>query len=474
MTLNSLPTELIARILDHLAPLYRDQNRRDLCQARLVCHLWNDLVTKALFKNLTLYHTLETAGQEFQSWKNLINLETVRDAAQSVVIETCPAKDLVHGRDPTTWHDWEEKGEWPAFTSAIDQIAELRHIRSISVRFSKWCLGDHIHFGSTRDRELQSTREHTLRNILNALQQRKTNNDTRDVTEIRELALENLQNIALPADIYGGLLNDITRLHIMFCVEHTRNAFAYDTHHTERREYELHLQKTLLPSVANQLVELTLASQDRWGVMPGKFNGEGLDFPFLRTLTLGEYVIGHHRQFDWVLAQKYLTCLRLNRCFIASHMRLYEGDIEGWRIDTEDWERVSSEPYYGWDEHQVYLFSKRWETVFDDIRKSLPRLREFCLTWDKPTDFFRQLDVSKTSWLSPDRYITFDISKKPSPWIASKDFGYYPYRDDKDPTRPVNLAQVMDEQDRRAFEELVSSTYARRKLDRRVFTWVHE
>ncbi|KAJ4226215.1 hypothetical protein NW759_004801 [Fusarium solani] len=464
MNLNNLPTELIARILDHLAPLYRDQSRRDLCQARLVCHLWNDLVTKALFKNLTLYHTLETAGQDFQSWKNLVSLETVRGAAQSVAIETCPAKDLVHGREPTTWHDWEEKGEWPAFTLAIDKIAELRHIRSISVRFSKWCLGDHIHFGSTRDRELQSTREHTLRNVLNALQQRRARGGTSDVTEIRELALENLQNIALPLNIYEGLFKDMTRLHIMFCVEHTRNAFAYDTHHTERREYEPHLQKSLLPSLANQLVELTLASQDRWGVMPGKFDGEGLDFPFLRTLTLGEYVIGHHRQFDWVLAQKTLTCLRLNRCFIASHMRLYEGDIEGWRIDTEDWERVSSEPYYGWDEHQVYLFSGRWETVFDNIRESLPRLAEFCLTWDKPTDFFRQLDVSKPSWLSPDRYITFDISKKPSPWIASKDFGYYPYRDDKDPTRPVNLAQVMDKQDRRAFEALVSATYERRKM----------
>ncbi|KAM0425489.1 hypothetical protein ACHAPT_009278 [Fusarium lateritium] len=460
MSLNNLSTELIARIIDHLIPPYRDQSRRNLCQARLVCRSWNDLVTKSLFKNLTLYHTLETAGQDFGSWKNLTRLEAVRDAAQSVAIETCPAKDLVHGRDPTTWHDWEEKGEWPAFTSAIDAIAELRNIRAISVRFSKWCLGDHNHWGSTRDRELQSTREHTLSNILNAVQRRRARGD--EMTTIRELALENLQNLALPPAISEGLLKDIARLHIMFCVEHNRNAYAYDTHQTERREYEPHLQKTLLPSVANQLVRLTIASQDRWGVMPGKFNGQGLNFPFLRTLTLGEYVIGHHRQFDWVLAQKTLTCLRLNRCFIASHMRVYEGDIEEWGIDTEDWESVSSEPYYGWDEHQIYLFHGRWETVFDNIRESLPKLVEFCLSWDKPTDFFRQLDVSKAPWLSPDRYITFDISKKPSPWICSKDFGYYPYRDDKDPTRPVNLVQVTDEGDRRAFEALISATYKRR------------
>lgn len=462
MNLNSLPTELIARILENLVPPYKDQSHRHLCRARLVCHVWNDLVTKALFKNLTLYHTLETAGRDFQSWKNLLNVQAICDAARSVVIETCPAKDLVHGRDPTSWHDWEERGQWPAFTSAIDAISELRNISSISVRFSKWCLGGHVHFGSTRDRELPFTREHTLRNILNALRRRRAPDDTSEVPVIRELLLENLQNLPLPSDISEGLFKDIARLHIMFCVEHNRNAHAHDTHHAERREYEPHLQKTLLPSVANQLVELTLASQERWGVMPGKFDGEGLAFPYLRTLTLGEYVIGHYRQFDWVLSQKTLTCLRLNRCFIASHMRVYEGYIEGWHIDTEEWERVSSEPYYGWDEHQVYLFHGRWETVFDNIRESLPRLREFCLTWEKPTDFFRRLDISKPSWLSPDRYITFDVSKKPSPWIASKDFGYYPYQDDKDPTRPVNLAQVTEKQDRRAFEALISAMHGRR------------
>lgn len=80
----------------------------------------------------------------------------------------------------------------------------------------------------------------------------------------------------------------------------------------EVHEWEPYLQETLLPSIADHLVELTLSGPFFWGAIPAEFNGKGQNFPRLTSLTLCECVIIREDQFDWVLAQESLTSLRMH------------------------------------------------------------------------------------------------------------------------------------------------------------------
>lgn len=119
-----------------------------------------------------------------------------------------------------------------------------------------------------------------------------------------------------------------------------------------RRAFERWLQHSFLPPFASQLTSLHLAFRDHWGTAPGYFDGNGLLFPNLKSLTLGKFVIGHHNHFDWVLAQKSLEILRLDRCAIASYLafsagshdfgyQAEKGDIQDgdWVIPAHDWEQ---------------------------------------------------------------------------------------------------------------------------------------
>jgi hypothetical protein len=68
----------------------------------------------------------------------------------------------------------------------------------------------------------------------------------------------------------------------------------HDLQCEERRTYEPWLQTVFLPVFADQLTSLHLDFNENWGVAPGYFDGEDLLFSHLKTLTLGELIIGHH------------------------------------------------------------------------------------------------------------------------------------------------------------------------------------
>ncbi|KAK7430733.1 hypothetical protein QQZ08_002777 [Neonectria magnoliae] len=140
-----------------------------------------------------------------------------------------------------------------------------------------------------------ATREHTLNSVAKATRQRAARPNT---SVIRELVLENLQNRPLPENLTDGLLENIARLHIRIAFE-MHGTPEDEVQLSEIREYEPYLQSTLIPSVAEQLVELTISAQTRWGAIIGEFDGKGLYFLRLKTLTLAEYVIVCHDQFDW-------------------------------------------------------------------------------------------------------------------------------------------------------------------------------
>ncbi|RSL52991.1 hypothetical protein CEP54_010619 [Fusarium duplospermum] len=453
MELNHFPDGVLSNIFSHL--ITKAQKHRlhddfivDIWPVRLVCRRWNVLATPQLFQTLTLFHSEWAANKDFDFWKHMLATDAIRAAARRVAIESAPWDDLDE-RSSWVWEDWRYDNEWPEFTAAIERICDMPHLNALEVRFSSNCVGRD---GNQEDpeMELSITRENTLRAVLNAMRKRASRPNT---SVIRELVLDNLQHIALPKDITDGLLENIERLHIFTAHENT-----------------------LLPSVAEQLVELTLASPANWGAIPGEFNGKGLRFPQLKSLTLAEYVITRQDQFEWVLSLESLTSLCLHGCTIATHILVLQPEFAFWEVDMRWWKRVADPPELD-DEDDVrpayeistgkrtltpgfYVHSLRWDAMFDSIRERLPRLQEFRFTKEQWITFFRHSGEANPEALV-DRYMAFTQYWCELWSYNLKECGYV---EENRPGLPEELLTITEEADRRALEKLLQTTRERRMM----------
>jgi hypothetical protein len=240
-----------------------------------------------------------------------------------------------------------KKGKFPEFVSAIDRICDMPKLNCLSVRFTDCCVGRALP-RAQKDVVLEptTTRIRTLEAVAKAMKRRSTRLGT---IPIRELDLINLQNMPLPKGLTDEHLGTIKHLLIDFIVEYeepitcSRDTRDERLYQSEMRDFPCYLQDTLLPSVADQLVELTLAGWD-WGAIPGEFNGKGLLFLRLKTLSLCGYVILRRDQFDWVLKQESLGSLSLQHLSIATHCLVLQPEFEVWGVDLGGWTRVADVP----------------------------------------------------------------------------------------------------------------------------------
>ncbi|KAJ0302511.1 hypothetical protein COL516b_007047 [Colletotrichum fioriniae] len=379
--------------------------RKHLLPARLVCQRWNSIATEHLYQTLELAHTGTVTGDEsgFEGWNKTLDLEAARNAAQRVIIQSCSKKSRQFG----DWEDW-KNGEYDAFTSAMKRIKQLPNIRAIEVHFSEKCKGwwSNLH-DPWNDVEPSETRLDTLKAVFEAIRERAGQSNAKAST-IRTMTIRNLQNMPHQEFVNSGLFKDVAK-----DIDHR------DTSMEERLEFESHLQRQFLPHFAANLTALTLNLHDCWGTMPGYFDGQGLEFPRLRTLNLGNFVISNNRHFDWVLSQKSLQTLRLDSCHIVSHIQLYTDETEKWNIHAEDWQRLPKGSYgISSDDAELYRFDGTWESTFDKIRNNLPYLKEF--RFDGRSNGLRFLRPSRIGTvLHPSRYINFDAGICPSPWLTS-------------------------------------------------------
>ncbi|KAJ4328103.1 hypothetical protein N0V84_001471 [Fusarium piperis] len=476
MELNDFPNEVLSTIFSHLSTK-RDKHCLDsryfprVWPIRLVCRRWNDIATAQLFHTLTLHHTLRAKEEDFSSWHSLLETDAIRAAVRRVAIESSP------------WSPWRQPGDKyddyltdkrPEFASAINRICDLPHLDVLEVRFSRFCAGRHTvrHKGNI---EPSTTRARTLKTVLKAMRRRAARPDT---TVIRELVLDHLQNMPLPKDLTDGLLENIERLHLQIADELTMTP-EDRAHLCEWHEYHPYLQNTLLPPVAEQLVELTISGNQTWGAIPGQFNGKGLHFPRLKTLTLAQYVIARQDQFEWVLSLESLTSLRLHSCSIATHILVLQPDFARWKIDMRDWKRVTDRPMVQTydeprsrykknpDEHYLtpgyYLHPLRWDVMFESIRERLPHLQEFRFTKEDWDLFFRH--ASTSLGLVSDRYIGFGKY-----WCPLRDYNVAAshYIEENRWGEPKKLLEITEEADRRALERLLETTRERRMTARPV------
>ncbi|KAK4170829.1 hypothetical protein QBC36DRAFT_341197 [Triangularia setosa] len=451
-----------------------------LLNVRLVCRQWNALATKHLFRRVALMHNSNDPA--FAKWNQMVTSTIVPGAAREVDIYSIqlPGRQGSHGgeeleRDYDIWKRWED-GDWPEFLSAVNGIAELPNLRAVNIIFSEGCEGSEERKFREEIVENFWTRMHTIENVFKAILQRKALASAEDSSDlncspITSLTMENLQNMRfddfLTTDVFRSVVEDITELRLLVTHEYTEYGPDHDIYMKERHEFEPWLQKELLPCFASRLTSLHISFHENWGVAPGDFDGKGLQFPNLKSLTLSEYAIGHHDQFDWVLAQTTLETLCLDRCVIVSYLEYHDDEIERWgNIPTHGWKRLS-------DEENVYSFSGTWETVFDGIRMGLNNLVQFRMR--NVEDYDRKLRSADElgCCLTAMRYITFSSGMLPSPWLETRRNGIMEYPElpqedagDGSESPEVNRAKETHEGDMRAFKELVEAIEerARRRL----------
>ncbi|KAK4150230.1 hypothetical protein C8A00DRAFT_46335 [Chaetomidium leptoderma] len=488
MDISDIPPEVLSLTLGQLFEYQCEDDPESpihyghLRNARLVCRQWNKLATAHLFRTLTLDAEPENGmwSWKHMPWSHIVNSETIQRVAQNIVICSHP-EDLEEDDDAsdveggaTEDDDDDDSGR---FGVAVNGIAKLPNLKSLQICFAEKCQGARDTsewWEDDEETESISHRLQTLKTVFGAIRKRRAAVDKDNRTSIiRSLTLKNLQNIPIPeftsSDLYKDVMKDINELHLMIAHDYNEHGPDQDLDRIERQTYEPYLQKELLPPLAHQLRSLTLTFRECWGVIPAYFDGKGLVFPNLRTLTLGEFVIGHHDQFDWVLAQKSLKTLRLDRCFIVSYLRVMNEQWDEWRVPTHDWHEYP-EGSFGFTEGDHTLgFSGTWETVYDRIREGLPKLREFCSVHHEHHNTFDRRESMGAS-LSKLRYLTFDSGSCPSPWIEAEDNSGTMLFGNNDPAvcprdateseryvarKSLNRAEETELGDTRAFEDLL-------------------
>ncbi|KAK0368869.1 hypothetical protein CLIM01_13777 [Colletotrichum limetticola] len=467
MQLKEIPNEILNMIIGQLfrlksprGPANIREVRKHLLPARLVCRRWNCIATEHLYQTLELTHTGTVNGDEtgFEGWNKTLDIEAARNAAERVIIQSCSEKSRQFG----DWENW-KNGEYDAFTSAIKRIKQLPNIRAIELHFSEKCKGrwSNLH-NPWNDVEPSETRLDTLKAVFEAIRERAVQPNT-EVSTIQSLTIHNLQNMPHQEFVNSGLFKDVAkdidRLHLLITEEYNEDGPDRDILMEERMEFESHLQRQFLPCFAVNLTALTLNFHECWGTMPGYFDGAGLVFPRLKTLNLGNFVISNNRHFDWVLSQKSLETLRLDSCYIVSHIQVDTEETKEWDLHREDWQRLPKGSYgIFYDNAELHRFDGTWESTFDKIRNNLPHLKDF--RFDRQSYRLHFLHPTRIGTvLHPSRYINFDAGTGPSPWLTSDSetgemyFGDYEYS--------MNRSEETKQGDARAFRDLLSACHER-------------
>lgn len=360
----------------------------------------------------------------FSNWHKTLDKEATRCSIQSVTIQSNP-EYLSEERDDDEWDAWQTTSTRPAFTAAVSRIKSLSALTNVKLAFTDKCKGVEEYYINSEEIESIPERLHTLQTVFRAIQDRADEHPS--ASRVRSLTIENLQNAPLmgftTSSPFKSVMTDLEELHLHVAVEYAEfGGPDQDLERIERVHFEPYLVEHWLAPVAHQLTSLSLSFTESWGTAPGTFRGdEPLNFPRLKTLSLGNFVASHHDHFNWVLRQASLQRLLMANCFLASHLQATESEVAKWKIPTHDWQRHPAGSYGFDDEYDcTFTFPGTWATVFDKMRSSLTNLREFGFSYSRGETQFRDSETRPTE-LHKARYIAFDTGLLPSPWLEAHD-----------------------------------------------------
>ncbi|KAL5317152.1 hypothetical protein ACEPPN_014247 [Leptodophora sp. 'Broadleaf-Isolate-01'] len=126
----------------------------------------------------------------------------------------------------------------------------------------------------------------------------------------------------------------------------------------------------LIPAQSN-LTSLTIHVNRCWGY-DRQLRLRDLHFPNLKKLKLGNYMITHEWQLEWILSHSTLERLVLDTCSIVNYFFTYcELDDEKYPLHYKPVPWGDPEPQYQWE------FDMQWSQLFGKIEQGLKHLKEF-------------------------------------------------------------------------------------------------
>lgn len=152
------------------------------------------------------------------------------------------------------------------------------------------------------------------------------------------------------------------------------------------------------------LQKLSLYSRMYWGFYP-HVKLDGIHFPNLKSLTLGNFSFYEDKQLDWITSHSTLQELYLNNCPILFHIVMNDSEQELSRCPKD-----KSGMQRNGDWKLEHHYPRRWYDYFVAIEKGLPHLHHFRFginpEWDKfVLPFEREMDIVPA--LEKDRYMGF-------------------------------------------------------------------
>ncbi|KAF7590810.1 hypothetical protein BBP40_002332 [Aspergillus hancockii] len=397
----SLPVEILHRVV-HFADC------GSLKELRLTCRSLSDIGKGRLFESITVFAEEEKSSDNFEKF-----LED-SSRAQLVAKVTFDLSKWEGDFDEDALDDTGEDSDlftnqvkMRKFIKLFGRLRELPRLRSVVLRFHPDCCVDDVWKDVPQSVELRSLIMKHFMASLASLPRPTQELAIRDLQNVNETDPEVVENIT-------KVLGNLRALRLNITNEHDEGNGEHDLEQAEPHIFFPELSSFWLKPALSNLQHLTLYSSNYWGYYP-KCDFQGIHFPQLKTIGLGNYAFVHDSQLDWILSHSStLTELYLDDCPILFEVAIY--NKEKTLLDPETY---TSSPGLG--DANWASYDKRWHHYFKAFQNDLPHLRHFryghSQHWwdDDTTPFEREGDI--TMGIHDESYMVFCDGYGPSPYM---------------------------------------------------------
>jgi hypothetical protein len=403
------------------------------------------LATEALMK-VAVVKNDENSGQRFVSLAG----SDLNSLVRCIVINT---SDNPY---PLPFGEREKAEITQSFNEAIGSMGACRELEELQLNFSYECAVEDDLVTAIAERE--DFRSTILKRVLVAIRQ---------TDSVKCLAIKNLQD-SHDEEIFCGedfinIRKRISKLHLEIASQSDEGAPEYDIEKPALHAgFSDALPRIWLKPMGNQLTHLSLYGQALWGVWPILDFRQVPPLPHLKSLSLGNFMIAHDWQIDWIAAHSTtLSALYMDDCSIVTALRMSEQMAQANFPGLEPLEHDGEYPSGVGPEYHTEV-PLRWYDVFERFRNDLPRLSHFAFgsgDWDTGTAFEERYQLR--NFIHEWRYYMFNDGYGPSPWIDENPYNFElgGYIDEE--TETATLREPCDREDEEALESLLQAVQVR-------------
>ncbi|KAF7158668.1 hypothetical protein CNMCM6106_005458 [Aspergillus hiratsukae] len=419
-SITGLPSELLARIVSFL-------DRSSLKAVRETSRVLSQFATPRLFDTLHLFPDEES----YEAVDNITNHATLKKMIKKVYVNTC--------EDDYDDDDEEEVELTEDFKDRIAKFKHCQNVQSAILRFDKHCSTGREYW-MTEHPETMAFRTKALRVFFKWLASFEA--------PLRELGIRNMQDVNVTNDRISANIEKVLRglraLRLSIVTEHNEHAPEDDLDFSEPHDFFKQLPSVWLKPSAPSLQHLSLSCDNYFGFYP-KLDLSDIHFPYLKSLSFGNYCFVQDSQLEWILSHAAtLTELYFDDCAILYDVCLYAEHLDrGPFKKGEMARRREQQPKY------YRSYNKRWHDYFDSLRTGLPHLRQFRFgssNWSEGVPFEKEAKIKIS--LRENRYMACYDGYGPSPYLEGN------YR----PDEWEQEAPQCDEKDKEALRLLLEKT----------------